>query len=352
MLQKKNGNVMNYTLRLLKIVGSPFVTEEYVKPIEEEEVSTLYFHAIKNRISLLFLDALEKKKKLSSLKSTYRRQYSRYLKIFDAMGRVSDFLSSLDVEHAIFKSLKPFPDASVDIDTLILDSEKYEKTLKSSPKAGWKMLGYGPQSTTFFDSEAQVGIDLYREIAVSWVVYLDKEKLEKYVTQIMLPNQKSVSTFKVEADLLATIAHSVIKEQIFTLAEYYAFLLFLKTMKKKEIEKFKGLVETSNMAALTRSFVTVTVALHNEAFGFVPEKLAVLSNELGSDGLEEKRLKQNGFQTPHKYHFLTLFKSVMDSLKEEKTRKSMALQCFEMMNPLFTKSVVSGLVDHMIRKTY
>lgn len=343
---------MNYTLRLLKIVGSPFVTEEYVKPIEEEEVSTLYFHAIKNRIPLLFLDTLEKKKKLYSLKPTYRKQYLRYSKIFGAMVRVSEFLNSLDVEHAIFKSIKPFPDASVDIDILIFDPEKYGKVIKSFSKAGWKLLGYGPQSTTFFDSEAQVGIDLYREIAVSWVVYLDKEKLEKYVTQTMLPNQKGVSTLKVEADLLATIAHSVIKEQIFTLAEYYTFLLFLKTMRMKEIEKFKGLVETNNVVALTKSFVTITVALHNEVFGLVPEKLAVLSNELGSDGLEEKRLKQNGFQTPHKYHFLTLFKSVMDSLRGERTRKSMALQCFEMMNPLFTKSVVSGLVNHMIRKTY
>lgn len=352
MYSKKDESIMNYTLKLLKVVGSPFVHEGYSEPFREEEISALYLHAIKNRIPLLYLDTLEKKKKLFDLKNTYCKQYSRYLKIFDTMAQVSDFLSSLDVEHAIFKSLKPFPDASVDIDTLILVSEKYEKVLKSCPKAGWKLLGYGPQSTTFFDSEAQVGIDLYREIAVSWVVYLDKEKLKKYVTQIMLPNQKSVSTFKVEADLLATIAHSVIKEQIFTLAEYYTFLLFLKTMKMKEIEKFKSLVETNNMATLTKSFVTVTVALHNEAFGFVPEKLAVLSNELGSDGLEKKRLKQNGFQTPHKYHFLTLFKSVVDSLKEEKTRKSMALQCFEMMNPLFTKSIVSGLVDHMIRKTY
>jgi hypothetical protein len=42
----------------------------------------------------------------------------------------------------------------------------------------------------------------------------------------------------------------------------------------------------------------------------------------------------------------------MNRLKEEKTRKSMALQGFEMMNPHFTKTVVSGLVDHMIRETY
>lgn len=343
---------MNSTLKLLKVIGSPFVHEEHHERLREEEISALYLYAIKNRIPLLYMDILDKQDKISDLKPTYRKQYSRYLKIFDTMAQVSDFLSSLDVEHAIFKSIKPFPDASVDIDTLILGSEKYEKVLKSFPKAGWKMLGYGPQSATFFDVRAEVGIDLYREIAVSWVLYLDKEKLKEYVTRRMLPNKKSVCTFQVEADLLAIIAHSVVKEQIFTLAEYYTFLICLKRMKMREIERFKSLLEINNLMALAKSFITIPAVLHNEAFGFVPEKLAVLFSELGSDSLEEKRLAQKGFQMPHKYHFLTLLKSAMDKIKEEKTRKSMALQGFKMMNPHFTKTVVSGLVDHMIRETY
>lgn len=352
MYSKKDENLMNLTLKLLKAIGSPFVHEEYPEPLREEEISALYLHAIKNRMPLLYMDILDKQNRISDLKHTYRKQYSRYLKIFDTMARVSDFLSSLDVEHAIFKSIRPYPDASVDIDTLIFGSEKYEKVIRSFPKAGWSLLGYGPQSTTFFDAEAEVGIDLYREIAVSWFMYLDKEKLKGYIARRVLPNKKSVCTFQVEADFVAIIAHSVIKEQIFTLAEYYTFLIYLQRMKMREIERFKSLIEINNLVALAKSFVTLTAVLHNEAFGFVPEKLAVLFSELGSDGLEEKRLAQNGFQMPHKYHFLTLFKSAMDKIKEEKTRKSIALQGFKMMNPHFTKTVVSGLVDHMIRETY
>ena len=342
---------MNSTLKLLKAIGSPFVHEEYSKPFREE-ISALYLHAIKNRVPLLYLDTLDKQKKLFNLKATYCKQYSRYLKIFDAMAHVSDFLSSLDVEHAIFKSIKPFPDASVDVDTLIFDSKKYEKLIRSCPKAGWKMLGYGPQSATFFDSEAEVGIDLYREVAVSWVIYLDKEKLKRYFARRILPNKKGVYSFRVEADLLATIAHSVIKEQIFTLAEYYTLLISLERMKMTEIERFKGLVETNNMVVPVKSFITLIAVLHKEAFGIIPRKLAVLLYELGSDGLEEKRLRQNDFQTPHKYHFLTLLKSLLGKLKEEKARKSMALQGFNMMQPRFAKSVVAGVLDHIIRETY
>jgi len=343
---------MDATLKLLKIIGSPFVLEEYSETFTKEEISTLYLHAIRNRIPLLYLRALDKQKQLFDLRSTYRSQYSRYLKIFDTMARVSDFLSSLHIKHAIFKSIKPFPDASVDIDTVIFDSEKYERALKIFPKIGWKLLGYGPQSATFLDPEAKVGIDLYREIAVSWVVYLDKEKLGGYVTRKMLPNEKSVFTFQVEADLLATVAHSVIKEQMFTLAEYYTLLIWLKGMKTNELEKFKSLIEIHNMVALAKSFMTMTMVLHNRAYGYVPEKLAALLDELGRDGLEEQRLMQNGFQTPHKYHFLTLLKSMMNKVKEEKTRNGIALQGFKLLNPHFAKDVVSGIMDHLIRETY
>lgn len=349
--QKKNGNIRNYTLELIKIIGSPFATEEYAKPIKEEEVSTLYFHAVKNRIPLFFLDVLEKNGELFGLKSLYRKQYSRCLKIFDAMARVSEFLNSLDVEHAIFKSIKPFPDASVDVDTLIFDSEKYEKVLKSFSKAGWKMLGYGPQSTTFFDVSADVGVDLYREIAVSWVVYLDKRKLEKSAVQIMLPNSEYVSTLTFEADLVATIAHSLIKEQMYTLAEFYIFLRRLRELKMERVEKFIELINTNRLKA-AKSFVSLTLALHKEAFGFIPTKLGILGKKLGQDPLEENRLLENGFQTPHKYHYLTIAKGIIGKLMDGKTRTGLAFQAYEMTKPHFAKRVLEGVLDHLKRETY
>jgi hypothetical protein len=337
---------------LLKFIGSPFAPKEYPEEFQAEEASALYFHAIKNRIPLLCLDTLEKMRKSSRLERTYRKEYSRYLEIFDTMAKVSAFLDSLNVEHAIFKSIRPYPDASVDIDTLIFDSEKYEKVVKSFSNTGCKLLGYGPQSTTFFDPRAKVGIDLYREIAVSWVVYLDKRKLQRYISRIQLPNKTYVSTLILQADLTAIIAHSVIKEQIYTLAEFYTFLTFLKKMKIKEVEDLAELIKMNNLIAAAKSFVSTTLVLHKESFGFVPAKLEILLSRLGRDGLEEKRLEQNGFQMPHKYHVLTLVKSVMDKFKEKKTRKSMALQAFKMMDPHFTKSIVSGFIDHIIRETY
>jgi hypothetical protein len=343
---------MNPTLKLLRVVGSPFIFEKSLEPFSEEEASELYLHAVKNRISLLYLDALYKKNKLFALKSTYRKQYARYIKIFDTMVKVSDFLRSSNVEHAIFKSIKPFPDASVDIDTLIFDSEEYEKAIKIFPTMGYKMLGYGPQSVTFFDSHGEVGIDLYREIAVSWIIYLDKKNLERYIVHAKLPDDRYVNTLAPEADLTAIIAHSLIKEQMYTLAEFYTILGHLRKMNMDELKNLTALIKTNSLASVARSLISITLALHSQAFSFVPKKLAVLSEDLERDVLEERRLEQNAFETPHKYHFLMLAKSLMGKLWDQKTRKSLATQGYEMLRISFARNVFGQILDHITRETY
>jgi hypothetical protein len=87
-------------------------------------------------------------------------------------------------------------------------------------------------------------------------------------------------------------------------------------------------------------------------FGFIPDKLTLLSNTLGQDSLEEKMLTESAFQTPHKYHSLTLFKALIGKLRDEKTRTSVALQVWEMMKPRFAGTVYAGIVDHATRETY
>ena len=343
---------MNLTMELLKIVGSPFTPEVRRGTLHEKELRMLYLHAVKNRMRLLYLETLKEREELFDLKPRYSKHYSRYLKIFDAMARVSNFLDSLDVEHAIFKSIRPYPSATVDVDTLVFDSDKYHEAVKAMFKAGWKMLGYGPQSITFFDSDAKVGIDMYREVAVSWVVYLDKRKLKRYTVRMTLPNKEVVSTLKPEADLVATIAHSVIKEQVYAVADYYTFLKHLKRMKMCEIEDFIDLIKTNNVVTAAKSYVSITAALHREVCGWVPEKLVVLLNGLGFESLEVERLTQNLFQMPHKYHPLTLLRSLTNKLAEEKTRKSVATQFLNMMHPGFAKSVFEGFLDHVVRETY
>lgn len=344
---------MNLTIKLLRTIGSPF-TSTIKTPIHNEgEIRKLYLHAIKNRIPLLYLETLEKRGKLTELGSQYNKRYARHLKIYDLMVIVSKLLSSANIEHAIFKSIRPYPAEASDVDVLILDSNTYGEAIETMSKAGYRTLGHGPQSITFYDPVARVGIDLYREVALSYIIYLDKRKLVGCVTKRGLPNNRDVSTLMLEADLIAIIAHSLIKEQMYTLAEYYTFLKCLTKMSTEKIDDFIELAKKNSMISGLRSFCAITLSLHEVAFREIPRKLEILADEFGLEIFERKLLEQRMFETPQKYHMMTIARILIEKLrKEEKTRKSMALQILKMSNPSFTRSIFKDIIYHLTRETY
>ena len=268
------------------------------------------------------------------------------------MGRISNLLTSFDLEHVIFKSIRPYPDESVDIDTIVFSWDQYQEAAKLLPKHGYPIDGVGPESITYFDPKAEVGIDLYRDVAVSCFIYLDKMKLRKYVTSMILPNEKQVCTFQLEADIIAIIAHSVIKEQMYTLAEYFTFLGHLDKMNNRQLESLLSLSKTNNIETAVRAFITITKRLCKEAYGNIPSKLEFLSNALGMDVLEERKLMDEKLRTPHRYHILTILKSITGKLHEKKTRVSVKSQALSMLQPRFTKDAIERISTHLTRETY
>lgn len=350
MLQTNAEYISN--LELINTIGSPFIPKRNIEYVDEEKINELYSSAKQNRIPLYFLDVLNNSDDLFFLKNIYIEAYERYLKIFDTMAKVSEYLTSMGIEYAIFKSIKPFPDASVDIDTIIFNTKEYVDLVKLFPKKGWPIIGYGPQSVTCYDAESDVGIDLYREIAVSSVIYVDKDKLKQHITEKLLPNNQKVYTLEYEADLLCTVAHSVIKEQMFTLAEYYTLLIWINEMNNNNLKNLQTLIEVHYMNQPFKSFITLVGLLHKKIFNFIPNKILYLTNYLNKEYLDENKFIKNDLYTPHKYHSLTVMKSIINKLKDKKTKNSIALQGYKMMKAKYTLEVIEGLIDHITRKTY
>ena len=349
-MDNKTYSSNNSTISLLKLIGSPFLitkNEDY----EDERICELYDAAIKNRMPLFFLDTLHKNKKLNIFKDVYKNQLKRYYAIFDVMAEVSEFMNNKGIEHAIFKSLKPFPDASVDIDTIIFSTE-YKQLLHYFSSSKWKLFGYGPQSATFNDDSVDVGIDLYRDIAVSWFIYLNKNTLLESLETRTLPNEKKVQTLSLEADLIATIAHSVIKEQLFTIAEFYTFMRWLDGMNANQIDIMIELTQRNRIVQPVKAFVTIASSLHEKAFGFIPRKALLIMKKLGYCTLETEHLKKRGFETPHKYHRFTVGLSIVNKLREKNARDSFALQGYRMINPNFAKEFMVDFFEHLSRQTY
>lgn len=341
---------MNPTIKLLRIIGSPFLSSTEV-PNNEREAEELYVYTVKNRIPHLYLEALEKREMLGKLKLRHDKLYVNYLKLVDAVGRVSSFFTDLGVKHGIFKTVRPYLAATADIDVLIFGN-KYMQTINAMLQEGYKLLGSGPESTTLYDDQSDMKIDVYKEVAASHIVYLDKVKIRGHLTKKRAPNGQFFQTLTREADLITVIAHSVIKEQLYSLGEYYTFLYYLAEMNAKEVCSLVNLVKGNYIIKATRSYMSITATLHQTAHGMVPKICKEILAELGYDTFERVRLIKNAFKTPHKYHILTTLKALQEKSTENRARRSMAMQLLSMLKPSFTGLLIKDVVQHIHRETY
>lgn len=246
------------------------------------------------------------------------KETQRNWKIINAMTTLTEDLENAGIEFAIFKSIRPYPSTTVDIDTIIFT--KYKKAYLYLRKRGYPKLGVGPETITLQDPTHTVGIDLYREIAVSRIIYLDKNQLKPYTTEITLPNQKQAQTLQPEADLTTIIAHLLIKEQIFTLADYYTIIHHLKNI---NIEKLRKIARTTN----TTKPLNITLNLI-------------------------EKTQKNFITLPKKFKPAELTQAIIQKLENKKTQKSLIAQFLYLTNKNFIKIFIQQTIEHIKRKTY
>ncbi len=346
---EREVNQVNPTLELLRFIGSPFAYETYQVKYNNLELYELHQLARRNRMRFQFLEALKKKGDLGDFAALYIKERNKCLENIEAICNVSKILTDSSVSHAIFKTLRPYKSPTVDIDTLIFGKEvEHLRATQSLLNAGYRMVVIGPRSTTLLDPKSNMGVDLYGQVAVSYLIYMEKEKLINFITTIDLSNG-SVKILKPEADLGAIIAHSVIKEQMYTLSEYYTFLHYLNSL---DIDNFLDILKQNNLTSVAVTHATITALLHQLAHGTVPCRLQQILEGLGEKTYETDLLLQNNIKTPHKYHMLTVTRSLLEIMKGKKCRDSLAMQILHVLNPYFSEKLLKDLLMHITRKTY
>ncbi len=339
---------MSLTLKLLRTIASPSI-EEY-KALENEVLLGMHKYSLKNRMSFFFMDSARKHQALGPLERIFEEEKVKYFKTIDAISRVSILLAKNGVKHALFKTIRPYTSTTVDIDTIIFgDKREHLRSVDVLMEAGYKLVIRGPRSTTLWDEQANIGVDLYEQVAVSLIIYMDKETIADSVTSAIQPNGESVRVLKPEADLACIIAHSVLKEQMYTLSEYYTFIHYLPQM---DASTFIRIIKQNNIVCAARTHATITALLHKATHGFVPAKLKEIVAKVGIEEFEASRISHHGFRAPHKYHPITVVRCLLEIAKGKKSRDSMALQISNMFNPSFTEKMASALADHVFRETY
>jgi hypothetical protein len=339
---------VNMTLNLLQILESS--DNLAIETLTEDEAKQLYELSAKNRIKTNFLEKFACTDKFPDLRRLSDREQTAYLEMLSAVHRISKRLADANISHAVFKTIRPYRSTTVDIDTIIFGNEnEYWKALGIMKGGNYPMLAYGPMSATFWDPQADLGIDLYNEIAVSALCYMDKDQLMGFSKTTALPNGENANLMKPEADLLTIVAHSIIKEQMYTLSEYYSFVKYLE---KIDTNEFVDLVSKTNLKNPAKTHTSITALLFRATYGKTSKKLQDILEAIGRDDFELSRIVKNDLQTPHKYHPLTLGKALLEIAKGKKSRVSFALQIYSMASPRFTSKFLRATLQHMVRETY
>lgn len=334
----------------MQLVDSPIVESVKTLQIGQDRITELLEYSIKNRMALLFLDSIAKKGETRHFATLYNSEKAKHLEALRIASKVSASLTEHDISHAVFKTLRPYIFTTADIDVIIFDSgRKYSDAVEKMQRAGYELVIRGPRSTTLKETSTNIGIDLYEDVAVSLIIYLDKEKLAHFVTTVKRPDGNYIKTLRPEADLLSMIAHSILKEQIYTLSEYYSFIYHLEQI---DVDDFIELVKQTHLICAVRTHITLTALLHKIAHKSLPIQLRKLLTNLGEDPLERASIIKNNFKTPHKYHVLTIAQSLLEIAKEEKCRDSYATQIMYMLSPNFARKFLRDLMKHVTRETY
>jgi len=314
------------------------------------ELIRLYQLSEKNRMLFYYLDRLQTmnpRNRVSTFSSIHESENIKRLRIDNSISRVSRILSETHIEHAVFKTIRPYRSTTVDIDVIVFAG--YAKAVETMQEAGYSLVVQGPMSTTIWDRDNGIGIDLYDQIAVSSITYIDKRKLIDSIIEKKLTNNRPVKTLKPEADLICIIAHSIVKEQMYTLAEYYTFIYYLKQI---DVENFVRTAEKCNIKHATKTHAAITAFLHCTAHATVPDTLKKILDTIGEEDFEAARLQREEFETPHKYHPITIGKSLIEMMKQNETRRSLAKQLSNMFDAKFANDFFRKLVDHAFRETY
>ena len=369
-----NTPATNLTVKLLRIIGSPFEPRGGASADGDESLE-LHNYAAENKLLLLYLETLRQQGRLDKLREEYEAEQAKYERFLQGLVKVSELLRTWDIRHVIVKTLRPYLAVPSDVDVLVLgrramyktavevllrgkytpflsqlvdmeglaDEKAYAQAVETLTYPTWDNAHISPSGSTFVD-EYGIHIDLQNDMAVSYVTYLDKDKLEEYLSTMTLPGRHSISALLPEFELVSVIAHSVM-ERSYRLGEFYTFLHHLSKMDERQVRVFIILSKESKLELALKAFVSLTAQLHKAAFNTIPPKVDFILAKTGFNYYEASSLEATNFQAPHRYCLPTMAGVFFNKMEEKKFRKGVGTQLIKMLNPKVASLAVRGLAS-------
>jgi hypothetical protein len=343
---------LKYAKQILEIVGTPY--NEPISNLPDLDLKKLYNYSYKNKIELLFLKSLEKHGRLNNLEEEFKIQKRRKELQQNTWRRTVDTLNEINCKYAIIKSIFPFDAVPNDVDVIILgNNNEYRKAIDFLQKNNFKLLEEASlevnlidNTTTNIDNYYPVNeIDLYKEIGASKLIYMNKEKLSKYLQKIKI-GDRDVGGFKPHAEMAISMFHTIYPERIYTLLVHLLILDTIKKMKSKEYDEFLEICNEQKIGKGISKVLNITEKIQEEFFGEIPKDVIELHSLIG------KREQIDLKQVPYIYPMSDVFVSLTEKLKEGKFFNSSLKQLIHMFNPNTAKFIIKVNRDRSQRDTY
>lgn len=327
---------MSY-IPLISTIGVPnqIKPNRRLRPEEFVEALTL---SERNKIPLLLLNSVKGYLKHRTVEEGHARYSERHARTLKTITIISEIMDEQGLNYAFFKTLKPFPFTPSDVDVLFRTESELRDAEALLASKGLRPLDRDQYGLTLHHPTLNMNVDMTSQVAVAGLVYLDKALLFRHSRTITLNGQKVVS-LSPEADLAAIAAHSLYKEQIYNLSDFYTFAMQPGLLRRScEISKELKVSYALELA------LKLTYHIASKAFGTENR----LAQEIASIcRVEEKPLSVSGL--PFKYPLKPVMKAIFKKLLEDDvTRSSIPKAIRYFIRPKF----VGQLWSHIVREGY
>ena len=335
----RDSKTLKSTL-IVKSIGIPDVCSPNLAHLRIENVPSFLQIAEKNKISLLFLRAIVSGVDGHPFMSALLQYEQRYQRTLELVKFVASILEKEKISYTLFKTLKPFPYVPSDVDILLWsnnDLKIFERRLNSENCVSLERDAYG---VTMFSPTHKLNIDLTTQIAVSGMVYLNKELIFDHISEIEF-HGNTVRTLEPAAELLAVTAHSIFKEQMFTLSDYYTLVLLAQHW--GEASK---LAEKLHLKHALETVLRLTETITLNAFG----SLNPLSKKTIALGItHESTSSDKDIELPKKYDVSTM---IVELLKKLATDPIATSSLSNIARSFYDPAFYRKIVEHVTREKY
>jgi len=345
-------------MKILKIIGSPYVSKQDLISIDGQEIARLYALAKKNKVGLLFLESVNKI--FPEINLDHELVYQRLLREdqWITIEKSVGLLKQTRNDFVLIKTITDFPYVASDVDVLIMGDEKaYSTAVNLLLKSGFVQVEHAKLQNCFHDSTRAVhvaigkkdvyDVDLYQEMSASYLVYLDKRFFDPMVESKRI-DHLDLPVLKPEAELLLVIFHSIFPEQLYTLYHYYTILFLLSHMDWHSLKRFVEFAKEQHALYPVRLALKITASLHYASHGLIP---SVIYNILDILNVRYE-LTDSLLFMPYRYKVAEVFFTLWFKLYDGLFRESVKKQVRAMFIPSYLDYVIRVAVDRRVRETY